>query len=255
MEVKNTTIKEHKLTMRQLIENNPRYLGYVLDALDLLICQNEWLKKIASKYSHDLRSPVTNIHMLLQLFERTDEDADKAIYIKKMTGSVERLQEGFDELSNERKNSLRKEKVISNIPLQNSVKKVSSLLGKNVQLITDFEVASTGLANAHCLESALYLLTSPFEGNGQESYTVLMSTRKTWDGIILQINYPEFINLSGLDFSTPIDVLNREAELIHWNFYIALLFLAKMGATVSIEESERSHTQVFITLANTVAND
>lgn len=255
MEVKNTTIKEHKLTLRQVIESNPRYLGYVLDAMELLVFHNEWLKKIAAKYSHDLRSPVTNIHMLLQLFDRAEDEADKAVYIKKMTGSVERLQEGFDELSNARKNSLRRDRIISSIHLQNSVNQVSALLTKNVQLTTDFEAASAGLANAYCLESALYLLASPFEGNGDEKYTIQLSTRKTWDGLILQLNYPEFINLTGLDFDIPVDTINKEAELIHWNYYFALLFLGSMGATISIEETERSHTQVFITLTNTIAND
>ena len=60
--------KAKTLTLKQLSEENPEYINYITEAIGLLITENDLLRKIASRYSHDLRSPVTNIDMLLQLY-------------------------------------------------------------------------------------------------------------------------------------------------------------------------------------------
>ena len=76
--------KAKTLTLKQLSEENPEYINYITEAIGLLITENDLLRKIASRYSHDLRSPVTNIDMLLQLYEKADDSSDMQLYIQKM---------------------------------------------------------------------------------------------------------------------------------------------------------------------------
>lgn len=250
MEITEKVEQDFTVTLRQLIENNPASLAYILDALELLMHQNAALKRIASKYSHDLRSPVTNIHMLLQLFEKTDSDEDRTLYLKKMRGSVERLQDGFEHLSEERKNSLKKESHITTISIDATVNKVNRVLPETTHLEADFSEGMEALGIAYNLEAALYFLCTGLNEEQDKILTISITTQKAWEGMVMCISYPDFMGLAGHDLDMPGKNLNRKAGILQWNYYFASLFLGAMGANISIEESEQSNTQLFISFTN-----
>jgi hypothetical protein len=236
------------VTLHQLIRQNPAYINYVLELFELLLHQNEELKKIASRYSHDLRSPVTNINMLLQLYDRSENDADRKLYVHKISSSLERLQDGFEHLSADRKNSLRRDGARSIISLADAVKEIEALLPENILLKTDFDYGYEVMGIHKNLCNALTLLTAaPL--NDDQKHTLQLSTAKSWDALQLVIKYPVYLNLTAATQWDKDEINKNNAVQTHimgWNYYFALLFLGVMGATTHIDESEQANTTAVI---------
>lgn len=241
--------KAKALTLSQLAQQGPEYVNHITEALSMLIAENEMLRKIASKYSHDLRSPVTNIDMLLQLYDKTEENGDKQLYIQKMGKSVTRLQDGFEALSAERKNALVDKGKQTIVALDEALEEVRQNISKNIVIATDFSGGKKVVANPQKLVECLSLLTSPF-GEETTPYTIEVSTEKTWDGVILSLKYPDFLSLSAtfanISSQENTKATEKSNELLGWNYYFAVLFFRAMGATTSIEESTENQTKVLI---------
>lgn len=241
--------KAKALTLKQLAEQNPEYINYITEAIGLLITENEFLRKIASRYSHDLRSPVTNIDMLLQLYEKADDSSDMQLYIQKMNKSVVRLQEGFEALSSERKNALVDKTQLRLTFLDEVLGEVQRKLPVSINFTTDFSGGKKIIAHHASLLQCFTLLTEPYADLAQP-FTIHFSTEKTWDGLILTIAYPSFIDLNTAYNNTVTqgDTKNKEkySQLAGWNYYFAMLFLRAMGATINIDESPQTHTKILI---------
>jgi hypothetical protein len=242
--VQNNTL----FTLQQLIQHEPGYIGYVLDVFELLLHQNEKLKKIASRYSHDLRSPVTNINMLLQLYDKSDSEPDRRLYVHKISSSLDRLQEGFEHLSADRKNSLRRDAARTIISLSNAVKEIEPGLAENISLATDFDMGSEVLGIQKNICNALALLTAVPRYEDQK-YTIQLTTQKLWDGLQLVIKYPEYLGLAAAtqwDKEEANKNNGIQTHIMGWNYYFAMLFLGVMGATTHIEENEQANTAAVI---------
>lgn len=236
-------------TLRQLLKNNPAYIDYLLEGFELLMHQNEKLMKIASRYSHDLRSPVTNINMLLQLHERAETPQDAKIYMEKMNSSLSRLLDGFDNLSVERKRSLLKYQNLVPVSLVKLVANVRRQLPDHVTLVSDFDQAPEINCHPYNMEAALVLLLSSCPG-GDGACTIRISSERSWKGTHLRIQYPAFLNISEMPFinayisgrNTPPTAMPFE-----WNFCFASLFLGAMGAVATIEEeSPEQNSEIII---------
>lgn len=232
--------KAKEISLKELVEKNPEHVNYLLDALELLMHENELLRKIASRYSHDLRSPVTNIDMLLQLYERAGTSSDKELYINKMVKSIKRLQIGFEELSDERKGLLLQEEALDYPFLDEVMGEVRLKLPKNIALSTDFTAGKKVKCNAKTLYESILLLIEPFAQKEGVS-TIEINSEKSWNGLILNIIYPEFLNLLNEDetensASSYKNVLLSN-QVLGWNYYFAALFLRTMGSTVTVNES------------------
>lgn len=65
---------------------------------DLLEYQNSQLVDFCNIVSHNLRSPMSNMTMLIEAIEESDNDEDKALYISKLKPVINNLHETFDEL-------------------------------------------------------------------------------------------------------------------------------------------------------------
>lgn len=249
MVLSESIIKAKEISLKQLIEKKPEHINYLLDALELLIYENEHLRKIASRYSHDLRSPVTNIDMLLQLYEKAGSSPDKELYISKMIKSIGRLQQGFEELSAERKELLLKQEGLADVFLDEVLSEVRSKLPKNIALSTDFTAGKKVKCNAKTLFEAIVLLVEPFaEKNG--IYAVEINSEKAWNDLILNIVYPEFLNLAEDKEAQTSPTVYKNAllsnKVLGWNYYFATLFLRTMGATLTVNESLKTHTSLQI---------
>jgi K+-sensing histidine kinase KdpD len=233
--------KAKEISLKQLVEKNPEHINYLLDALELLMYENELLRKIASRYSHDLRSPVTNIDMLLQLYEKAGTNPDKELYINKMIKSIKRLQEGFEELSAERKNLLVKQEGIQFTFLDEVMGEVRAKLSKNIALTTNFTEGKKVKCNAKTLYECIVLLVEPF-AEREGIYTVEINSEKSWNGLILNIIYPEFLNLLNEEEELVSPTVYKNAllsnQVLGWNYYFAALFLRTMGSTVTVNESK-----------------
>ncbi|MGV3598635.1 MAG: histidine kinase dimerization/phospho-acceptor domain-containing protein [Bacteroidota bacterium] len=223
-------------TLHQLIQQNPQLTGFVIEAFELLMYQNGELKKIASKYSHDLRSPVTNINMLLQLYDKSENDADKRLYVNKISNSLDRLQEGFEQLSHDRKVSLKRiseqslvqfDKVFADI-------KAQSPLGSSI--ITEVDAGNEVWAQPRYFFNAFYLLCMIANDEG----SMVAQTKKAWEGLQCVITYPAFMNLSG---EAKTDDKEKQSgstasPTSSWLYYFAQLFLGATGASSQVEENE-----------------
>jgi signal transduction histidine kinase len=241
--------KAKEITLRQLAERNPQYINYLIDALELLVYENELLRKIASRYSHDLRSPVTNIDMLLQLYEKAGENPDKDLYINKMIKSIKRLQEGFEALSAERKRLLVQQEGLSLTYLDEVFKTVKSKLPKNISIVADFSEGKKVKCNAKTLIESLVLLFEPFvESN--DKYRINVNTEKSWNGLTLNIQFPDFLNLLNNQEKEGEDGDSKNKaygnRVLGWNYYFAVLFLRTAGANVLVEEDPDERTRVQI---------
>lgn len=239
------SIKTKEISLKQLVEKKPEQINYLLDALELLMYENEHLRKIASRYSHDLRSPVTNIDMLLQLYDKAGDSPDKDLYISKMVKSVKRLQLGFEKLSDERKGLLLKQEEVDTIFLDEVLGEVRTALPKNIALSTDFTAGKKVKCIAKTLFEVIILLVEPFaEKDG--IYAVEINSEKAWNGLILNIIYPEFLNLSGKDENEIPHSVYKNAllsnKVLGWNYYFATLFLRTMGASLIVNESSKNQT-------------
>jgi len=213
----------------------------------LLTQQNNVLKKIASRYSHDLRSPITNMSMLLQLYDKAETNADRQLYVQKISGSVTRMQDGFDELSAERKNSLKSTEKYSPVMLEALVEDIKTQLPGHINIVTNFAQLSQIICQAQNLKRGLEILLL-MGGEFKESfYTIEISTEKTWESNLIKLKYPEFLNLSSCE-SLTTDIKNRlgSMQLLAWKYYFALLFLGAAGANVEIEEHDTHETHIII---------
>lgn len=241
--------KAKTLTLKQLSEENPEYINYITEAIGLLITENDLLRKIASRYSHDLRSPVTNIDMLLQLYEKADDSSDMQLYIQKMNKSVVRLQEGFEALSSERKNALVDKAQLRLTYLDEVLNEVKRNLPIGVNFITDFSGGKKIISDEQSLLRCFMLLVELYTNSGQTG-EIHFSTEKTWEGLQLTIAYPNFIDLTEAYNKTIAqqEIKNKEkdSQLAGWNYYFALLFLRAMGAATNIDESSPIQTKVLI---------
>lgn len=244
--VANNISKAKEITLRQLAERNPNYINYLIDALELLVYENELLRKIASRYSHDLRSPVTNMDMLLQLYEKAGENPDKDLYINKMVKSIKRLQQGFEELSAERKSLLIKQEELSPTYLDAALKEVIAKLPSSISVSTLFTEGKKVKCNFKTLVESLTLLFEPF--TEAEQYKINVNTEKSWNGLVLNIEYPEFLNLLGehTENNEEENLKNKahSNQVLGWNYYFAVLFLRTAGANVLVIESPEERTKV-----------
>lgn len=249
MVVLDKTDKAKALTLKQLAEENPEYINYITEAIGLLITENEMLRKIASRYSHDLRSPVTNIDMLLQLYEKAEDSGDLQLYIQKINKSVVRLQEGFEALSSERKNALVDRTQLRLTFLDEVLAEVKQKSPVGSIFTTDLSGGKKIIAHQQSIVQCFTLLTELYT-NTEQPYTIHFSTEKTWDGLILTITYPNFIDLTAAYNRTVAqqEVKNKEkdSQLAGWNYYFAMLFLRAMGATINIDESTQTQTKILI---------
>lgn len=223
-------------TLHQLIQQNPQLTGFVIEAFELLMYQNEELKKIASKYSHDLRSPVTNINMLLQLYDKSENDGDKRLYVNKISNSLDRLQDGFEQLSHDRKISLKRiseqtlvqfDKVFADIKLQ---------LPSGTSVITEFDAGNETWAHPRYFYNAFCLLCMIANEDG----SIAVQTKKGWEGLQCVITYPAFMNLNGEAKTDDKETQNGSTATPtnSWFYYFAQLFLGATGASSHIEENE-----------------
>lgn len=241
--------KAKEISLKRLVEKNPEHVNYLLDALELLMYENELLRKIASRYSHDLRSPVTNIDMLLQLYEKAGESPDKDLYINKMIKSIKRLQEGFEALSAERKSLLLKQEGINEISLDDVLAEVRKKLPKNIALSTDFTEGKKVKCNAKTLYEAIILLIEPF-AETKGIYAIEINSEKAWNGLIVNIVYPELLNLSASEETNFSPTAYKNAllgnKILGWNYYFATLFLRTTGALLVVNESLKKQTTIQI---------
>jgi len=232
--------KTKEITLKQLVKKKPKHINYLLDALELLMYENELLRRLASRYSHDLRSPVTNIDMLLQLYEKAGSSSDKELYINKMVKSIKRLQSGFEELSTERKEVLLQEEGLGYAFLNEVIDNARAKLSKNLTLKTDFTVGNKVKCDAKTLFECIVLLVEPF-AEKKDPYTIEIIAGKNWTGTVLNIIYPEFLNLlnKGEAENTPSSYKNilSSNQVLGWNYYFASLFLRTVGATITVNES------------------
>lgn len=233
-----TENKANEITLKKLAEKTPEHINHLLDALKLLMFENELLKKIASRYSHDLRSPVTNIDMLLQLYEKAGNSPDKDLYISKMVKSVQRLQEGFEQLSAERKNLLSDPQKIELVNLDEVIGGLKERLPKSLTLTTDFTIGKQVMGNLKTIEDSLFLLLEPFAENNN-TYAIEIATEKSWNDIILTVKYPEFLDLGKQ--KEEINTSNSNT-VWGWNYYFAVLFLRTVGAHIILNENPQKST-------------
>jgi hypothetical protein len=225
-------------TLRQLLKDNPAYIDYLLEGFELLMNQNEKLLKIASRYSHDLRSPVTNINMLLQLHEKAETPQDARIYMEKMNSSLTRLLDGFDNLSVERKRSLLKYQNLVSVSLVKLGANVRRQLPAGIHLISDFDQAPEINCHPYNMEAALVLLISGYACD-EEPCTIRLTSERSWKGTHLRIQYPTRLNISDMPLINAYlggRNMPPTAMAFEWNYYFASLFLGAMGAVASIEE-------------------
>lgn len=223
-------------TLHQLIQQNPQLTGFVIEAFELLMYQNEELKKIASKYSHDLRSPVTNINMLLQLYDKSENDADKRLYVNKISNSLDRLQDGFEQLSHDRKVSLKRISEQTLVQFDKVFDDIKTQLSQGDSIITEFGAGNDVWAQPRYFYNAFTLLCMIISGEG----SIAVQTKKAWEGMQCTITYPTFINLNGEAKTDDRDTQSgtTAATTNGWLYYFAQLFLGAAGATSHIEENE-----------------
>lgn len=241
------SINTDEISLKQLAQNKPEQVEHLLDALELLMYENELLRKIASRYSHDLRSPVTNIDMLLQLYEKAGNSPDKDLYITKMVKSIKRLQEGFEQLSDERKGLLLKPESINDAFLDEVLSDVRNALPKNIALSTDFTEGKKVKCNAKTLSQVILLLVEPFAEKGG-IYALEINSERAWNGLILNIVYPEFLDLNNKEENKISPTVYKNAllsnKVLGWNYYFATLFLRTMGASLTVNESFKTQTVI-----------
>ncbi|HYG16637.1 MAG TPA: hypothetical protein VEC12_12850 [Bacteroidia bacterium] len=236
-------------TLRQLLKDNPAYIDYLLEGFELLMNQNEKLLKIAARYSHDLRSPVTNINMLLQLHEKAESPQDARIYMDKMNSSLTRLLDGFDNLSVERKKSLLKYQNLVSVSLVKMAANVRRQLPDNINFISDFDQAPEINCHPYNMEAALVLLLSSCAGE-DETCTIRLTSERSWKGTHLRIQYPTLLNIADMPLiNAYLSGRNMPptAMAFEWNYYFASLFLGAMGAVAAIEEEHtEGHSEIII---------
>lgn len=80
------------ITERKKTENEIR------KSHDLLEYQNTQLVDFCNIVSHNLRSPMSNMSMLIDAIEESDSEEDKDLYISKLKPVINNLHETFDEL-------------------------------------------------------------------------------------------------------------------------------------------------------------
>jgi hypothetical protein len=223
-------------TLHQLIQQNPQLTGFVIEAFELLMYQNEELKKIASKYSHDLRSPVTNINMLLQLYDKSENDADKRLYVNKISNSLDRLQDGFEQLSHDRKVSLKRISEQNHVQFDKVFADIKTLLPQDFSITAEFDAGNELWTQPRYFYNAFSLLCMIANEEGR----IAVQTKKGWEGMQCVITYPAFMNLSGEvktnDKETQSGTIATPTS--SWFYYFAQLFLGATGASSQIEENE-----------------
>lgn len=115
-------IKERKESEEKILKKNKQ-----------LLTLNEEMDSFIYRTSHDLRTPITNISSLLDIFYQSDED-EKAEIIHRTKSNVERLIKILDDLSNYSKNH-RNELLYQNIDM----KKIVAFVKEKLALLPHFD--------------------------------------------------------------------------------------------------------------------
>lgn len=95
----------------------------IRDSQDLLEYQNSQLVDFCNIVSHNLRSPLANMSMLIDAIEDSDDEEDKQLFISKLKPVIGNLHETFDELVESLQVRQDLEVVSEDIQLEEAVKK------------------------------------------------------------------------------------------------------------------------------------
>jgi len=192
----------------------------IRDSQDLLEYQNSQLVDFCNIVSHNLRSPLANMSMLIDAIEESDDDEDKQLFISKLKPVIGNLHETFDELVESLQVRQDLEVVSEEIQLEEIVKKQLegfegqiSTMDANVEF--DFSESPQVRYPQKYLSSILHNLISnalKYKSSEKKPYIKIKTKRKN-NSIILSVKD----NGLGIDLDKHRDKIFKIRKVFHNN--------------------------------------
>lgn len=192
----------------------------IRDSQDLLEYQNSQLVDFCNIVSHNLRSPLANMSMLIDAIEDSEDEEDKKLFISKLKPVIGNLHETFDELVESLQVRQDLEVVSEKIHLEEIVKK--QLEGFEGQITTmdatvnvDFTEATHVKYPPKYLSSILHnLISNALKYKSTERDPVIkIKTKRKNNSIILSVKD----NGMGIDLDRHHDKMFKIRKVFHNN--------------------------------------
>lgn len=227
---------------------------------ELLERQNNQLTDFCNIVSHNLRSPLVNMSMLVDFIEKAKSEDEKRQMIEKLKPVINNLNETFNELVESLQVRQDKEIIFEKINIKESVKKI--LEGLEGEIIKSGAVIDTDLGDIptinyppkyfnsilHNLISNAIKYRSP-----QRTPFLKISTKVLNSGILLTVSD----NGLGIDLVKYKDKIFKIRKVFHehpdakgFGLYITKTQIETMGDIIWVESKPNSGTTFFVEFKN-----
>ena len=226
----------------------------------ILTLQKKQLEDFCNIISHNLRGPLVNISMLVDLISESEDEKEKILLLKKLNKSSQNLNEIFNELVESiqisQDSEIRSKKLALETYLQKTINGLQGQINKtNASIETHFKSAPHIHYPPKYLYSILHnLLSNSLKYHSPNRQPIIkITSQKTQDSIILSVTD----NGLGIDLDKNKDNLFKIRKVFHshpdakgFGLFITKSQVEAMNGKIWIESKPDSGTTFFVEFKN-----
>ena len=227
---------------------------------ELLEYQNSQLVDFCNIVSHNLRSPLANMSMLIDAIEESEEEGEKELYISKLKPVIDNLHETFDELVESLQVRQDMEVLSEEIDLQEMVsKQLENFEGQttayDAQFKMDFSAAPRVRFPAKYLTSILHnLISNALKYRSQDKKPKInIKTKRFNKSVILSVKD----NGLGIDLTKHQKSIFKIRKVFHKNpdakgfgLFLTKTQVEAMGGKIWVESKPGSGSTFYVEFAD-----
>ncbi len=182
-------ITARKLTEQKITEQNARLMAIADDLKN----KNEQLEEFTQIVSHNLRSPITNSLTLLDFYDSTLDEAERATFIRMLRDSISKMFSNLTELNEVLKIKQNKNIERQRLRFDTQLTEVTKMLNAKIvesgaEIKADFEVAEITYPGIYLESILLNLISNAIKYRHPERKPMIhLVTRRKGKNVLLEV--------------------------------------------------------------------